>query len=320
MKAALRILAAGAGPTVQDLGRRQARHLGIPLSGALDDYAHRVANWLVGNGAGCATLEMTMLGPRCEVLAAVDVAVTGAAMGLRLNSAAAPQWTSIRVAAGDLLELGTATNGCRAYLAVSGGIAVPKVLASRSTSLVGGLGGVQGRALTAGDLLPAGAGPLLAWPRRLPWTPLYPDHLVLRAVAGPHDHLFRHHLDSFFDSTFTFSPQSNRLGCRLHGPTVALDPGAPASIVSEPVASGAVQVPADGQPIVLLNEQTIGGYPCIATVISADLWRVGQARPGDRVRFVPVSLEEARQAAAQWHDFLAATERLLTAGRESARC
>jgi len=317
---ALRILSPGFGLTVQDLGRFGARHLGVPPSGALDDYAHRVANWLVGNAAACATLELILGGVRIKCLAAADIAVTGAGMDLRLNGEVRRQWASLRVRPGDVLELHLAENGCRAYLALTGGVAVPAVLGSRSTYLGGGLGGLHGRVLAAGDLVPAGGRSLLAAPRCLPWTPVYPEHHVLRAIAGPHDHLFQRGLDRFFASTFTVSPRSDRMGCRLSGPAVERDAGAPASIVSEPVVPGNVQVPADGQPILLLKEQTIGGYTAIATVLSADLWRIGQARPGDTVRFVRIGLEEGQRIAAEWRDFLAETERLLAGGRPHAPC
>jgi biotin-dependent carboxylase-like uncharacterized protein len=314
MNEALRILSPGLATTVQDLGRLHARHLGVPPSGAVDDYAHRVANWLVGNAATCATLEMTMIGARIEVLAAADIAVTGAHMDLRCNGAPVRQWTAHRVRPGDLLELSNAANGCRAYLAISGGIAVPPILGSRATCLGGRIGGLMGRALAGGDILPRGEGPLLTHPRRLPWVPLYPESLVLRVIVGPHDQFFQHNLDRFFAATFTLSPQSNRMGCRLSGLPVERDPGAPASIVSEPVVPGNIQIPADGQPILLLKEQTIGGYTAIATVITADLWRIGQAKPGDTIRFAPVSLEEGQRITRTWLDFLAATERLLAGG------
>jgi biotin-dependent carboxylase-like uncharacterized protein len=280
----------------------------------MDDYAHRVANWLVGNVAACATLELTMIGPRIEILAMADIAVTGARMNLRRNGAPERQWASVRVRPGDLLELGVAENGCRSYLAVSGGITVPPMLGSRSTYLSGSIGGLEGRALVSGDILPRGSGLLLEPPRRLPWVPLYPEKIILRAIAGPHDQFFQQYLDRFFAAPYTLSPQSNRMGCRLRGPVVERDSGAPASIVSEPVVPGNIQVPADGQPILLLREQTIGGYTSIATVISADLWRIGQAKPGDTVRFVRVSLEEGQRISRDWLHFLAATERLLSGG------
>ena len=320
MKPALRILSPGLGLTVQDLGRFGARHLGVPPSGAVDDYAHRAANWLVGNQAACATLEMTMYGPAIECLIEADIAVTGADMGLRLNGVPQRPWTSVRVRPGDVLALGAAANGCRAYLTLSGGIAVPEVMGSRSTCLGGGLGGLAGRVLAAGDLLPGGRRPLLAAMRRLPWTPVYPDHHLLRAIAGPHDHLFQSGLDRFFATVFTVSPYSDRRGCRLGGAAVERDADAPASIVSEPVAPGNVQIPAGGQPILLLREQTIGGYTAIATVISADLWRVGQVKPGDTVRFVRVGLEEGQRIAGEWRDFLEQIQKMLTAGQPPAPC
>lgn len=315
MKPVLRVLAPGFGATVQDLGRFGGRHLGVPPSGALDDYAHRVANWLVGNDASCATLEIPMVGLRIECLEPAEIAVTGARMGLWINGAPRPQWTSLRVRPGDMLELGLAENGSRSYLACNGGIAVPPVLGSRSTYLGGKLGGLAGRTVEAGDLLPAGGGPLLSRTRRLPWTPLYPERIVLRAIAGPHAQLFRQRLDDFFAAIYTVDSRSNRMGYRLQGPEVARDPGAPESIVSEPVVAGNVQIPADGQPILLLREQTIGGYAAIATVISADLWRVGQAKPGDTIRFVQVTLEEGQRIAREWRMFLAETERSLLGGR-----
>lgn len=315
MRPVLRVLAPGFGATVQDLGRFGARHLGVPPSGALDDYAHRVANWLVGNEASCATLEMPMIGPRIECLEPAEIAVTGARMGLRINGVPRPQWTSLRMRPGDVLELGLAENGSRSYLGLKGGIAVPAVMGSRSTYLGGKIGGLAGRAVQTGDLLPGDTGPLLERTRRLPWTPLYPERIVLRAIAGPHAHLFRRRLDDFFHAIFTVDSRSNRMGYRLQGPEVARDPGAPESIVSEPVVPGYIQIPGDGQPILLLREQTIGGYAAIATVISADLWRIGQAKPGDTVRFVQVALEEGQRISREWRMFLADTERFLLDGR-----
>ena len=309
---ALRIISPGPAATVQDLGRTQAVHLGVPVSGALDDYALRVANWLVGNTETCATLELTMQGGRMEFLAEADIALTGAPMGPRLNGEAVRQWCSLRVQPGDRLELGFAHSGCRTCLAIGGGIDVPEILGSRSTYLGGGVGGHQGRVLAAGDLLCRGDGPLLEVPRHLPWTPIYPETVLLRAIPGPHDEYFRQSLEPFFAADFLLTPQSNRMGCRLAGTAVERDPGAPASIVSEPVTPGNIQIPADGQPIILLGEQTIGGYTCIATVLACDLWRLAQARPGNTIRFVRVSLAEGYAIHREWNGFLVETCRLLS--------
>lgn len=311
MTDALRILSPGLCTTVQDLGRFHSYHMGVPVSGMLDDYAGQVANWLVGNPSECATLEMSMIGARMEILAQADIAVTGATMNPQLNGQPCRQWTSIRVDPGDILDLGAADNGCRAYLAITGGIEVPPVLGSRSTYLGGQLGGFKGRMLAAGDILQRGAGPLLRTPKTLPWFPLYPEDIILRAIAGPHDSYFQNQLAFFFSTTFKVTAHCNRMGARLDGPPIDRDAKAPESILSEPIIPGNVQIPAGGQPIILLREQTIGGYSNIATVISIDLWRIGQAKPGDRVRFVQLSLLEAHRLYRDWAGFLTSTKALL---------
>lgn len=312
MRPAMRVVRAGLAATVQDLGRPQLRHFGVPVAGALDDYAHRMANWLVGNRAESATLEIPLLGPGFEMLVEADIALCGARMELRINGILQRQWQTIRVRAGDFLDLGGVVDGCRSYLAVTGGFAVEPVMGSRSTYLGGRLGGLHGRVIRVDDILPQKAGPLLSRSRRLPWEPIYPQTAVLRAIAGPHDHWFQEHGADFWGTPFAVSSQSNRMGYRLLGPAVVRDSDAPAGIVSEPVIAGNVQVPADGQPIIVLNEQTMGGYTCIATVISADLWRIAQVRPGDTVVFVQVSLARGQDISRQWRVFLEDCRQLLT--------
>jgi biotin-dependent carboxylase-like uncharacterized protein len=313
MTDSLRILAPGICTTVQDLGRFHAYHMGVPVSGVLDDYAGRIANWLVGNPARCAVLEMSIAGARVEILSPADIAITGAAMGPQINGRPCRQWTSLRVQPGDVLDLGVADSGCRAYLAISGGVAVPQVLGSSSTYLGGLLGGFKGRMLAAGDILQRGAGPLLRSAKSLPWFPLYPEDIFLRTIAGPHDRFFHSRLERFFSTPFTVTAQCNRMGVRLAGPPIDRDAAAPESILSEPIIPGNVQIPAGGQPIILLKEQTIGGYTNIATVISIDIWRIGQAKPGDRVHFVQIGLEEAHRLHRNWADFLETTHALLVA-------
>ncbi|MFH0784677.1 MAG: biotin-dependent carboxyltransferase family protein [Pseudomonadota bacterium] len=311
MKNAFRILSPGPCTTVQDLGRFGAYHMGVPVSGVLDDYAGRIANWLVGNSSNCALLEMTMIGAEIEFLTEVDIAITGAAMNPQINGQPCRQWTSIRLQSGDVLHLGAAENGCRTYLAITGGVEVPVVLGSRSTYLGGLLGGLDGRVVVAGDILKRGAGPLLRTPKSLPWYPLYPENICLRAIAGPHNGYFRDHLQHFFKATFEVTADCNRMGVRLAGPTIDRDTTAPESILSEPIVPGNVQMPASGQPIVLMKEQTIGGYTNIATVISSDIWRLGQAKPDDTIRFVQISLEEAHLLYREWAGFLDAAKSFL---------
>ncbi|MBR9979708.1 MAG: biotin-dependent carboxyltransferase [Desulfatitalea sp.] len=290
--------------TIQDRGRFDFQHMGVPVSGALDPFAHAVANDLVGNDADCATLEITFFGPELEVLENADIAVTGAAMALTINGVQAPQWETLRVQPGDRVDFGQAASGCRAYLAVTGGFDVPVVMGSRATFVSGAIGGVAGRQLQSGDILSRGPGPLLDTPRRLPWQPIYGTEIHLRAVPGPQDDSFPTALGTFFSEFFTVTGKSNRMGYRLQGPVLERDPAAPKSIISEPSVHGNVQVPPDGQPIVLMVEQTIGGYTKIATVVTADLFKIAQARPGDRVRFHRVDLDEAHSLYRQWLDYL----------------
>jgi len=306
MSEVLRVLSPGPCATVQDLGRFHAYHLGVPVSGVMDNYAAIFANRLVDNDDGAALLEMTMQGASFEALAACDLAITGAAMGPRLNGAPVRPWASLPLAPGDRLEPGYAENGCRAYLAVGGGFDVPTLLGSRSTYLGGGCGGFQGRMLAAGDVLGRLPRPLLARPRQLPWHPLYPEDITVRAIPGPHHGWFGKSLESFFSSTFTVSAQCNRMGIRLDGAGIDRDPGVPESILSQPVVPGNIQIPAGGQPIILLKEQTVGGYTVIATVISCDLWRLGQTKPGDHLRFLEVDLPTAHSLLREWTAFLGA--------------
>lgn len=282
--------------TVQDLGRPAFLDRGVPLSGALDLFACRVANLLVGNPEGAAVLEITVMGPTIEVLAAADIALTGADMGMTINQEPVRGWRAARVNRGDVIRLPRAVSGCRAYLAVTGGIDVPLVMGSRSTFVRARIGGVQGRGLTKGDILHRGPAPLMDHPRELPdqWIPRYAREITLRALPGPQDDAFRKRIDDFFCASYEVTPQGDRMGCRLRGPAVHRDEGSPESIVTEPTMPGNIQVPADGQPIILLVEQTSGGYAKIATVITADLPRVAQAMPGSTVRFERVNLENAR--------------------------
>jgi biotin-dependent carboxylase-like uncharacterized protein len=299
-----RVHAPGSCTTVQDKGRFNYQHMGVPPSGAMDLFAHTAANLLVGNEPQCAALEITFFGPHLEVLDKADICVTGAEIQCRINDRPAPLWTSIRVAKGDWIRFGQTVHGCRAYLAVTGGFDVAEVMGSRSTFVSAGIGGVEGRAIRSGDLLPRGPGRLLARQRRLPWYPLYGSEIHLRAVPGPQDDCFHAGLEIFFSSVFTVSDKANRMGYRLEGPVVARDPGAPGSIISEPSVAGNVQIPPDGQPIILMVEQTIGGYTKIATVVTADLFKIAQAKPGDRIRFHPVTLEAAHALYREWIRYL----------------
>ena len=305
MTRALRIINPGASSTVQDWGRIGQAHLGVPASGAMDLYAHNVANWLVGNRAKLATLEMTMLGAEVEVLSETNIAVTGADMQLTINGKTARQWMSHRLLPGDRIKLGFAVNGCRSYLALTGGIDVPLILGSRSTCLGAKFGGYQGRTLQVDDIRASGQANTkgLHGSRMLPWIPRYSNTLVLLALAGPHDDWFSEYGQAFFSTTYTVSSQSNRMGCRLQGEAVKKDNKAPKDMLSVPMAPGNIQIPPSGQPIVLFREQTSGGYPCIATVLTSELWRLAQLQPGGTIRFEQALLDKAHQLHDDWLKF-----------------
>ncbi len=309
-----RVVSPGPFTTVQDRGRYSFIDRGVPPSGALDLFAYGIANLLVGNPAGSAVLEITMMGPALEVLGDADVALAGADMAVTVNRQPVPRWQTVPVKKGDVIRIRQAISGCRAYLAVTGGIDAPIVMGSRATCVKAKIGGLEGRPLKKGDVLRRIPAELLATPRTLPadFIPVYPPDIVLRAVAGPQEEAFRSGLETFFGSIYEVTPESDRMGYRLQGPPVHHDEGFPQSIISEPTVPGNVQLPADGQPIILLVEQTTGGYTKIATVISTDLSKIAQAIPGYRVRFQKVTLEEAHRIYLEQALLLKQIESLLS--------
>lgn len=278
-----RVLHPGALTTVQDKGRFGYQQFGIGTSGAMDESAAAAANYLVGNDENAALLEMTVAGVRLEFLEAGQIALTGADMGARLNGEVAERGKTLNVQAGDVLQMGFATNGCRGYLAFGGGIAVPEVMGSRATNLKCGLGGLGGRALKAGDEIAVYAAPSVT--ERQCGQPNYAQEVVLRCVPGPQEDMFTERgLATFYGTEYVVSTECDRMGYRLDGE--APESVAGTDIVSDGIAPGAVQVTNAGLPIVLMaDRQTTGGYAKIATVISEDLWKLAQCLPGAKVRF-----------------------------------
>lgn len=302
----LKVMTPGAYTTVQDAGRFGFQQMGVPVSGALDDFAFQVANLLVGNARNRAVLEITIMGPRFEVMAEADMAIAGAQMHVRRNGDPLGSWCSFRVQPGDVLDIHQVQSGCRGYLAVSGGFDVPLIMGSHSTYVGGRLGGFAGRPLVAGDVLAVPGVAPAHRSRRLPeeWIPDYPGEILLRAIPGPQDHFFYQGLDTLFSADYMVTAKADRMGYRLQGPAVEMCEGMPPSIVSEPSMPGSIQIPADAQPIILFVEQTVGGYAKIATVVSVDLSCVAQATPGDTIRFESIDLERA-------HDLYREREALL---------
>ncbi|HEY0506169.1 MAG TPA: biotin-dependent carboxyltransferase family protein [Lysobacter sp.] len=295
MTRAVRVLRPGLLTTVQDDGREGWRHLGVARAGALDRGAARLANRLVGNDDEAAVLELTLLGPTLRFDAPARVALLGASVAARFDGERVPMGRPVALPAGTL-ELGALHGGARAWLAIDGGIDVPGVLGSRSTDLRGGFGGLQGRALQAGDALPLGpthAGACEAL-RTVPWwiDPMHdgPARAPIRYVPSGHPAAA-----ALARRLWQASTASNRQGLRLQGDAL---PVPAADGVSEPVAPGTIQLPSDGQPIVLLADaQTVGGYPKLGHVIAADLPRLAQCIPGQSLHFAPVDAATARRLA-----------------------
>ena len=261
---------------------------GVPLSGAADALALRLANLLVGNPEHAAGLEFTLLGPELRFPQPALVALAGASFG------GVPRWRPFEVAAGAVLKLGAAEAGCRGYLAIAGGIDVAPVLGSRSTYVRAGLGGWEGRALRDSDRLPVvGTRRVLRphWRVDERILPKYAREPMVRVIVGAQAGEFD---ASWTERSYRVSAHSDRMGVRLGGAAIART--RPTDLISSPMAPGAIQVPPDGQPIVLLADaQTVGGYPVIAHVATVDLPLMAQLRPGDNVRFRVVSLAEARE-------------------------
>jgi antagonist of KipI len=287
----------GALATVQDLGRPGLGVLGVPPSGAMDALALRVANLLVGNPVGAAGIEFALDGPDVRFETDAWVALAGSRFTARIDDREAPHLESFAVRRGQVLTLGRTIEGARGVLAVSGGIDVPVVLGSRSTLLAAGLGGLEGRALRAGDRLALGAVPSTARRRRMQpgVLPGYTPRVELRVVRGAQVDAFAGKgLATLFASDYRVSSRSDRMGLRLEGPPV--ERLVPADIAPEGIAPGAIQIPADGNPIVLgVDRPTTGGYTKVGAVIAADLGFLAQAKPGDRFRFLEVDPAEGRR-------------------------
>lgn len=295
----------GLSTTIQDRGREGYYHVGVPPSGALDQFSLVAANRLVGNDDGAAVLECAYMGPELVFGEAAVVAATGAELEPRVDGEPQPRWTAFEVPAGATLTFGHLKGGARLYLAVAGGIDVPETLGSRSTYALGAMGGLEGRQLADGDTLAVGrangARPGGSVPERL-W-PTFAMDLEIRVVMGLYDHLLTEDgRRTFEEATWTLTPVADRVGFRYKGPKLEMlereQPfGAgsdPSNIVDAPYPIGSIQVPGGVEPIVLHRDAVSGGgYAMIATVISADMDAVAQSAPGAATRFVPVDLEAA---------------------------
>lgn len=315
----LKVIKPGLATTVQDLGRPGYYHVGIPLSGALDQYALRLANLLVGNDEGAAALECTLLAPELEFGIPTVVAVAGAECTPRLNGLAMPRHESFAVQAGDKLSFDFMRSGARLYVAVAGGVDVPLVLGSRSTYGLGAFGGFEGRKLAAGDLLPVGQASAHARAGQRVDDGLEvkcAKNQQLRVLPGLYDHrLSPESAESFYLDRWAVAPEADRIGYRFKGGralsfrdrTPAFGAGSdPSNIVDAGYPYGSIQVPAGLEPIILHRDAVSGGgYAMIGTVISADMDRLAQMQPNHSAEFVSVDMTQALAARAQVRERLA---------------
>ena len=329
----LRIAKPGLLTTIQDGGRWGLQHLGVVPCGAMDRVALALANALVGNRTDEAALEITLLGPQVLLEEDALVALCGAEFDASAGDAELPRDRPVLIPAGTGLTFRRAARGTRAYLAVAGGIGVEPLLGSRSTYLAARFGGLEGRALRAGDVLPlAPDAAQLARERygrlsarasnrggvqSVRWSVpalTLPEHepIVLHAMSGRHyDDFEAESQRAFFDASWRISPDSNRMGFRLEGPVLARPRGG--EILSEPTCLGTVQVPANGAPIVLMaDHQTTGGYPKIAEVAGADVPRLAQLAPGGTLRFAQCTLEQALELRAALNARIDAAQRAIS--------
>jgi antagonist of KipI len=312
----LRIAGAGLQTTVQDLGRPDHQRDGVPGGGAMDRSALRVGNALVGNDDGAAALEATLIGPAIAFDDPTLIAITGGNLDPTIDGEPAPMWRAMCVPRGATLRFGRPKVGCRAYVAIAGGVDVPLIFGSRSTYLRAQFGGHEGRALRVSDVLrtrePApiaeqiaalvraghdeGAVAVASWSAGRTLRMRYSSEAVVRLIAGAHAELLAApSRTKLFSASFNVSSSSDRMGYRLEG--VELQLRSPVELLSEGVAFGTMQLPPDGMPIILMaDRQTTGGYPRIGEVASVDLPLIAQLKPGDRLRFRPVSVDEAQQA------------------------
>jgi biotin-dependent carboxylase-like uncharacterized protein len=319
---AFEVIEPGILTTIQDLGRYGFSQFGVPPSGSSDTFSLRVGNLLVGNREEEACLEITIMGLKIKALREVVIAITGGDLSPLLNEEPLEMWRTHLLVEGDVISFKKVRTGCRAYLCVSGGLVVPKIMGSSSTYLSGKFGGFEGRALRRGDILytldiPSSLDKLgLRFPSDS--IPPLEKGVLLRVIPGPQDHHFTEKgFNTFSSEYYQVTPQCDRMGVRLEGPKIERRSDVEESIISEGLISGAIQVPGDGKPIIILTELVTGGYTKIATIISTDLPKVAQFKPGNQVRFKPVSIEEAHSLLREQEERLKGFKKIIL---ESSTC
>jgi antagonist of KipI len=308
------VLKPGMFTTVQDMGRYHYLRYGVPISGAMDVFSLVAADDLVGNDPNDACLEITLIGPELEALTETQIAITGGTVSPKINSKIASMWETLEICEGDVVSFGRMESGCRSYLSIRGGINASLVLGSRSTFVRGGFGGIEGRQLKTGDIVDGfNASPLEAeysMPEEL--RPQLTGDYEVHVVLGPQADMFTEKgMSTFLSNPYKVSLDADRMGYRLEGPTI--EHKGKADIVSDALLPGAVQVPKNGKPILIMRDaQTTGGYPKIAAATTPDVSLLGQAKPNDTIEFSKVTVQQAQEKTREYHKLLNSLGTFLT--------
>jgi len=289
--------------TIQDMGRYSYSHIGVTNSGVMDEHAFLYANKMLSNAYTTNTIEISFSNLILKAHANTQIAITGAICEFYINDIPKKCWQTHIIKSGDILKIGKILQGARVYLSVKGGFDIKKEFGSNSTTIKESLGGLEGDRLKKGDILPFK--PFSNnYNKRLQekFIPKYEDELTLRVILSyQEDRFSQTQKDKFFSSTYTITNEFNRMGCKLSGEAIACDVN---GIISEGIAFGSIQIPSDGAPIILLKDrQTIGGYPKIGSVFSIDCFSLSQAKPNNKVRFVPISIEEAQEKLRAFYHY-----------------
>lgn len=300
------VLKLGLFTTVQDTGRFGYLKYGVPISGAMDTFSLVAANLLVENNPNDACLEITLIGPELKALTKTYIAITGGDAETKINGQNVPMWQTLQVKEGDIISFGKMKSGCRAYLSIKGGINTPLVLGSRSTYVRGGFGGINGRQLKSGDVIEGIASTPLKTEYSMPeeLIPRYTGKFTVHVILGPQADMFTENgITTFLSNPYKVTSEADRMGYRLEGPLIKHK--TKADIVSDALLPGAIQVPKNGKPILIMRDaQTTGGYPKIAVAITQDISLLGQAKPNDTIEFSKTTMRSAHEKTKVYYRLL----------------
>jgi len=304
----LRVQKPGLFTTVQDLGRYGYLKFGVPISGAMDKFSLIAANLLVENDTNDACIETTLIDPEFQALEKTQIAITGGDCSPKINNRSAPMWQTLTIQEGDIISFGRMESGCRAYISIRGGVDAPLILGSRSTYARGKFGGIEGRPLKTGDLINAFDALPLETEYEMPkeTIPRFSSNLRINVLLGPQADMFTEKgVETFLSSQYKVTLEADRMGYRLEGSII--DHKEKADIVSDGLLPGAIQVPKNGKPILIMRDaQTTGGYPKIAVASTPDVDALGQAKPNDTIEFSKVTIQEAHGKMREYDGLLCA--------------